>query len=219
MKNSEQCLARMREVVYFPVNTHKATLIFLHGFSDTPQSYEDIVQAAGLDEGWKVIIPHAPYIDDWYGEAGPSWYYFERKRHGPVDKPDKETLASTTETLQAILQREREILPDGKLYLGGSSQGCGMALHAASISKVLLEGFIGIRGTKLAITDPSKLDTVNRLIFFYGTLDNVILPRHTRSAVKKIQVTGRRAIAIPLKGYDHDIGEIEFSCIRVAIEK
>jgi len=136
-------------------NPHVCTLIYLHGFCGHAKEYLDgdtdwcLPWRLGHDyaPGLRVVLPTAPQLRQPWGEVRSSWYtYASRKRNG-IGNTD--SLAITRDRLVQLLQVEVERLGDpSRVFLGGLSQGCTVALdvYLREAPRLGLGGFVGSVG-------------------------------------------------------------------------
>jgi len=85
--------------------------------------------------GLKVVLPTAPKrpITACQGDEHHSWYDYLTDREGEAeDDLDLPSLEEATQRIHALLDEEAAKVGPGRLFLGGTSQGCCVALHAAA---------------------------------------------------------------------------------------
>lgn len=138
-------------------HAHSYTLIYLHGYTRTGEEYMPnstlgfcMPWCPGGDraEGLRVVLPTAkPLMQPW-GECEPSWYTYAEWWHNRCGNP--ETLAATRKRLSDVVRREvARLQGDGRrVFLGGASQGCTVALdiYLRLASNLRLGGFVGSIG-------------------------------------------------------------------------
>lgn len=106
--------------------------------------------------GLRVVLPSGPTrrITAYDGEPNCAWYDYLTDHEGDAEDdfpPDE--LAEVTQRLHALLAREAATLGDGRrVFLGGCSQGCGVALHAGLTYEGELGGLLGTMGHVLSST-------------------------------------------------------------------
>jgi len=134
---------------------HTCTVIYLHGYARFGRDY--------LEEGWclpwmrgadrapglRAVFPNAGYLRQPWGEKEPSWYAYAEPNRNRVGDPA--TLAATRRRLAKIVRAEVARLGGAasRVFLGGLSQGCTVALDVylrAQASDLGLGGFVGSVG-------------------------------------------------------------------------
>ncbi|CAK9070775.1 unnamed protein product [Durusdinium trenchii] len=125
---------------------HECTLIYLHGCSCNAAQY--------LEDGWELpwtgqdrwpglrtVLPDAKVMRQPWGDLEPSWHAYVG---------DFSTLNQTRDRLAHIVYSEVERLhgEGHRVFLGGASQGCTVALdtYLLQARKLLLGGFVGSVG-------------------------------------------------------------------------
>ncbi|CAJ1402881.1 unnamed protein product, partial [Effrenium voratum] len=139
-----------------PKKGHKhetATLIYLHGCSCSASQY--------LEDGWELpwvgkdrcpnlrtVLPDAKVTRQPWGEEEPSWHAYVKQSSNKVG--DYHTLRETRDRLAHIVYSEVDRLhgQGHRVFLGGASQGCTVALdtYLLQARKLLLGGFVGSVG-------------------------------------------------------------------------
>lgn len=132
---------------------HECTLIYLHGCSCRASQY--------LEDGWhlpwtgkdrwgglRTVLPDAKVTMEPWGESERAWHAYVKRSSNRVG--DYSTLQSTRERLAHIVYAEVERLGGrgDRVFLGGASQGCTVALDTYFLQarKLLLGGFVGSVG-------------------------------------------------------------------------
>eukprot|EP00928_Gymnodinium_smaydae_P019850 TRINITY_DN17642_c0_g2_i1.p1 TRINITY_DN17642_c0_g2~~TRINITY_DN17642_c0_g2_i1.p1 ORF type:complete len:981 (+),score=207.03 TRINITY_DN17642_c0_g2_i1:329-2944(+) len=107
-------------------------------------------------QGLKVVLPTAPLreVTCHHGKKNRSWYDYLTDHDGKKeDDLDFETLEAATARIHRMLDAESKLVRGGgNVYLGGSSQGCCTALHAAMTYPGRLGGVVGCQGHLLSCT-------------------------------------------------------------------
>ncbi|CAE7368511.1 unnamed protein product [Symbiodinium microadriaticum] len=135
---------------------HRYTLIYLHGLGGAGGSYVSADSELELPwrlgdsyaPGLRAVLPSAPSMAQPWGEELASWYVYRALTSNEV--ADAESLASVRRALDEVIRNEvRHLAGDGRrVFLGGISQGCNMALDAylRLASTLNLGGFVGSVG-------------------------------------------------------------------------
>eukprot|EP00434_Breviolum_minutum_P020319 symbB.v1.2.017921.t1/scaffold1409.1/size120616/6 len=138
-----------------PVKGHKheCTLIYLHGCSCNAGQY--------LEDGWELpwtgkerwpglrtVLPDAKVMRQPWGDEEPSWHAYVKRSSNKVG--NFSTLEETRDRLAHVVYAEVERLhgQGHRVFLGGASQGCTVALdtYLLQARKLLLGGFVGSVG-------------------------------------------------------------------------
>eukprot|EP00927_Polykrikos_kofoidii_P018796 TRINITY_DN18757_c0_g1_i1.p1 TRINITY_DN18757_c0_g1~~TRINITY_DN18757_c0_g1_i1.p1 ORF type:complete len:416 (-),score=54.87 TRINITY_DN18757_c0_g1_i1:70-1317(-) len=142
---------------------HTATLVYLHGFGGRASRYlrsgtrlpwvegrlpngDDVATAdfAGL----RVVLPTAQRLRQPWGETKPAWYVYNEKPEQSVGS--FKSLQVTRRRISALLHNEVARLngESHRVFIGGLSQGCGVALDAylREGPRLGLGGFAGVAG-------------------------------------------------------------------------
>lgn len=153
-------------IVLEPKGEHLATIVWLHGFSDSGARWaKELKNMEGLSPNIKWIIPTAPLARDI-----PVTAWFELRYGQDVDM---EGLNRSAETVANLLRNEKTEdrgSKNVKLAVGGFSQGCATALYITACSvlgkyggtgkpfPVKLDAAIGLSGWM-----PTTKDFVSRM--------------------------------------------------------
>lgn len=137
-------------------NPHRATLIYLHGFCGCGLDYLDeectdrLPWRLGRDyaPGLRVLLPTAPRLRQPWGEELNAWYGYAGSRRNSVG--NKDSLDATRRRLTELVHREVARLGGAarRVFIGGLSQGCTIALdlYFREAAKLGLGGFVGSVG-------------------------------------------------------------------------
>eukprot|EP00929_Paragymnodinium_shiwhaense_P096702 TRINITY_DN58394_c0_g1_i1.p1 TRINITY_DN58394_c0_g1~~TRINITY_DN58394_c0_g1_i1.p1 ORF type:complete len:557 (-),score=81.68 TRINITY_DN58394_c0_g1_i1:666-2336(-) len=205
-----------------PGPAHRYTLVFLHPFRI---GLRDYVRKMGLFsyDGLRVVIPHAPKrpISCYGGKVLPSWYdYLSDNRGQSEDAVGEESLKESRDYIFSLLDRECALLAQSEggkgVLIGGSSQGCGMALDVALQYPSQLLGFVGIVGHPLSIT-PLLQHYDMPLHFFNGANDKVMRWQWVEGMIDNLHQQGYKRVIVhgPIPAVHHGVGrEFEASCIH-----
>merc|ERR1711963_1294713 len=105
--------------------------------------------------GLKVILPSAPMksISAYGGEDEYSWYDYITDHDGELeDELSNTDLEEQCKRIHALLDAEAARVGARNVFLGGASQGCGVALHAGLTYPGELGGIVGTMGHVLTCT-------------------------------------------------------------------
>ncbi|CAE7030649.1 unnamed protein product [Symbiodinium natans] len=135
---------------------HRYTLIYLHGLGGSGGSYVSADSELELPwrlgdsyaPGLRAVLPSAPHLMQPWGEELASWYVYKALTSNEVADPD--SLRFVRQALDEVVLSEIGRLDgDGRrVFLGGISQGCNMALDAylRLASTLHIGGFVGSVG-------------------------------------------------------------------------
>ena len=95
------------------------TLVMMHGMTGTADMMRPFAQKI-LPAGWDLLVPEASFE---HSTRGFTWWRYE-----DGDQPGRRILTSTElSDVDSSLLKLSNLMPDGKLVLGGFSQGGAMA--------------------------------------------------------------------------------------------
>lgn len=112
---------------------HTATLIFLHGFTQTGRDIHPVIlPLAERLPHFRIVIPTAPLrpVTISCGQAAHAW--FDAFGFGHDSRQDKAGVEGSSELLRALIAKEQSLGIDcQRIVLGGFSQGGALALYTA----------------------------------------------------------------------------------------
>jgi len=147
-------------IVLEPKGEHLATVVWLHGFSDSGARWATELKNVGqLSPNIRWIIPTAPLAQN---APVTAWFEF---RYG--QDVDMQGLDRSAETVAKLLQEEKNRGRDVKLAVGGFSQGCATALYITACSVL---GKYGGNGKPF----PVKLDAAIGLSGWMPTIQSLV---------------------------------------------
>lgn len=194
------------------------TLIYLHGFGDDAMSTKELLKAA-VPDNFRVLLPNADLRVSVNGEEFPSWYHY---LDDELDAVDPETLGQSAVRISALVEKELRStaipVDSSNIFLGGSSQGAGVAFHAFAASSHRLGGFIGCRGCILDETPlPWNIGLGSAICFSHGEDDPVIEASWMQGTVARLSQSLNVHVDIH-PGVDHDPGELEADWVSVYLQ-
>lgn len=159
--------------------TYKYSLIWLHGMNMQVQKFYNIFlsdELIHLLSDFKVILPQAPTAPVRVeGKAVPSWFdVTERKFGKPFDLLfGRSEILSNAKTISDLIETEAKALGGdySKVFLGGFSQGCALALYAGLSLPQKLGGIVGYAGYFFEIT-PELADD-RQVLVIHGHKDKI----------------------------------------------
>jgi len=171
--------------------------------------------------GLKVVLASAPMlrITAYDGEEIPSWYDYHTDHEGEMeDDFSPEELERLAQRLHAVLAREAEVLGDGrKVFLGGASQGCGVAVHTGLTYEGELGGLLGTMGHLLSCTPVTSEWLSKRVpVFAFNGLADTTMPwdKWVGPCWERLITAGATLEVVTEEGVDHGDDEREAAWIR-----
>lgn len=159
---------------------YKYCLVWLHGMNMSVQKFYNVFlseEMIGLLKDFKIILPQAPIapVTVEGGKAVFSWFNVTQRKFGkPFDELfGRQEIYDNSKTIVDIIDAEAKHLGGdySKVFLGGFSAGCAMALYNGLSIPQKLGGIIGYAGYFFEIT-PELPDDRNLLIL-HGNKDTV----------------------------------------------
>lgn len=231
------------QVMYPHGSDHKKTLVYLHGFTCDGYSYllephhfyrvkpkkkkgpaNKKKKDAGEDEekeyephpGLKVLLPSAckRRITCYQGEMLESWHDYITDYEGEQeDEISQEDLEEVTRRIHCILDKEVALVGAKNVFLGGASQGCGVALHCALTYPGELGGVIGCMGHLLTCTPVTAEWVARRIpVFTYNGLADECMnwEKWVKATYSRLQDAGADIRIVTEEGVDHAEQEDEW---------
>jgi len=173
---------------------------------DEEQEYEPI-------PGLKVILPSPPprKITAFHGEEHAAWYDYYTDYDG--DQEDDfcmEDLDAQTRRIHEILDAEAAIVGGKNVFIGGASQGCGVALHIGLTYDGELGGIVGTMGHLLTRTPVRPEWVENKVpIFVYNGLADSMMKwdEWVAATWKRLEDAGADIRISTSEGVDHGENE------------
>lgn len=221
-------------------SNHKATLIMLGGFTCTGSSYMTCAEyfyskglpAEGIEDedkdaaiyryypGLKVVLPTPPRlaITAHGGHENHSWHDYITDHEGEKeDKLGLASLESSVARVQALMQREAQLVGARSVFLGGSSQGAGVALHAALTYPEAIGGVLAYQGQLLTLT-PVPADWARRRVpvrVGCGLADTTMpWEKWVKATFDRLRGSGMDYREETFEGVDHSDDVQEGICVR-----
>jgi phospholipase/carboxylesterase len=183
-------------IIIEPQNTHKASVIWLHGLGADGHDFEPIVPELNLgnDLGIRFIFPHAPKrpVTINSGMAMRAWY--DVKSPNLRNQEDSVGIIESTNLINNYINAEIESGIDSKnIILAGFSQGGAITLHAGLRFSSPLAGLLAL-STYLPL--PSLLekeassDKEIAIMMAHGIADPVIPVEQGRTSAATLKDQG-----------------------------
>lgn len=223
--------------------THKATLVYLHGYMCDGCSYllepryfyrpkaqkkkskgKKADKSSKTDRdgeeddddieyepypGLKVVLPTAPTrkITCHGGTENTAWHDYITDYNGEMeDQLAMEHVEEQTRRIHAIIDAEVALVGSRNVFVGGASQGCGMALHAALTYPGDLGAIIGTMGHVLSCTEVTT-EWIARKIPVYNYIgdSDTIMPweKWVKATWQRLEDAGAEVHTHLEPGVDH----------------
>ncbi|CAE7892061.1 unnamed protein product [Symbiodinium microadriaticum] len=194
-----------------PSGPHTHTLVYLHGRKFIGSYY--LKQKHFFDGPFasclRVVLPTAPLVGEqmlteWFSE----W------------PPTPRSLAPGRQKVADILAREVARLGEaGKVFLGGSSQGCILGLDTFLRSPHDLGGFFGLngywpKGSSEALTKLRPELLKQPVLLVNGERDTVVDPSSAKSSYEELRKAGLTPEILQVPKMSHHAGELEGKYIK-----
>lgn len=165
----------------------RGSVIWLHGLGDSGYGFASVLQHLPLERlGLRVVLPHAPEqpVTINGGMEMPAWYDI-RPTDGP-ERHDEVGIRASAAAIDALIARERSLVPAARIALVGFSQGGAMALHCGLRAS---EGLAGIAALSTYLLLPEETarerDPANAstpIFWGHGTQDEMVSPARGAAA-------------------------------------
>ena len=172
-----------------PKYTH--VLIFLHGFGDSPLSYEGFFETENvLPENIpiKVICLQSPFLP-MNGFPFPSWFTITNIPIVSEKCYNFEEAQSSVKIIESVIEEEVKLL-DGKyenIFVGGFSQGACLSLYTGLTYNHLLGGVIICSGAMFPQTKILESNKGLKIFIGHGEKDDVIPFKEAQESFKPIE--------------------------------
>ncbi|KDN36822.1 hypothetical protein RSAG8_10604, partial [Rhizoctonia solani AG-8 WAC10335] len=170
----------LKFIVVPPRAPHTATIIFLHGLSDSGDDLKDIaIRLASQFPYVKLVLPHAPFkpITINGGLEMPAW--FDLYAMPTVDanlNEDEEGVLKSSALVKELVEVENAAgIPNERIVIGGFSQGAALSLVHGLTSQdkyaglAVLSGRLLMRNKIQTILGPNASST--HIFWGHGTSD------------------------------------------------
>lgn len=168
----------------------------MHGLGDSAEGFLDVFNHPSMNpvtNDTKVVLLTAPArpVTINAGMIMPSWYdmkVLSADIHSklPIEKRiSVEEIKESYQIIEKVVNEEQKNLP-GKLFLGGFSQGCVMALYVGLESQHV-KGVFGFSGYLSSLTKLNNLGKIP-IHLFHGEIDDMIgldFAKHTYQPLLK----------------------------------
>ena len=181
-------------LVVEPVQTLRASLIWLHGLGADGHDFAPIVQELGLPEdlGVRFILPHAPRraVTINGGFIMPAWYDIAHTDLGRT--PDAQGIAESRQAIAQLIEAERlaGIAPE-RILVAGFSQGGVIAIETLCHHQEALGGAIALSCYLGCM--PEAIPAAKRplpVFMAHGDQDTVVAPNLGQDARRALEDRG-----------------------------
>lgn len=187
-------------------------LIFLHGLGDKP-GYTFVpwfLQNDFLDSNIRVVLPCAPLAYSTINKIKTtSWFDIKTIPFSTDETYDlsigEDEIINNTRVINDLIESEvnTNLAGDSKrLFIGGISQGCALALHCGLQYNRTIGGIIALSGFLLKITKESPENIDTPVLISHGEDDKLIIWIDSIKGYQRILNNARREIK-PIKGLGH----------------
>lgn len=203
-------LKETNDIIVTPLAEHKHTLVWMHGLGDSAEGFLEFFynpEPMLPNKNTKVVLLNAPCVPVTCngGMKMNSWY--DILTFKPKILVNEESIKENTERIIKRIEEEAKALNGdySKVFVGGFSQGCCMALNSAILAPFTVGGVIGLSGAafeSLLATINSDKDNSrfgekkkNLSIFVYhGKADEVITYPHAKESYDLLIASGFQKI-------------------------
>lgn len=204
-------LEQKEPVVLEPLEEHKYSLIYLHGFGSCADNYSDWGRFIGgqeeLASNLKVIAPNAPVRETTYmkGLKCRSWYdYLLPDCLARDTEYSHSDLDEIREELNKLIAAEVEAVGAANVFIGGASQGCKTSLDVFLRYPEALGGYIGIVGFLLPTTPVPESHPAKCVEFVCGERDIDVPLKASRKTFERLKHL--EGFSLKVEGVDHTGG-------------
>ena len=128
-----------KDIILTPTAGHKHTLVWMHGLGDSAEGFLDFFYNPDPmlpNKNTKVVLLNAPCVPVTCngGMVMNSWY--DILTFKPKIEVDEKSIKENTERIIKRIEEEAKVLNGdySKIFVGGFSQGCCMALNSAILA-------------------------------------------------------------------------------------
>lgn len=162
-------------------------VIMIHGRGADMHDLADLAPMLDTPSGCRFIFPNAPKPFEAYPGMSLGWTWFEG--WPPLHESVIESRATLLRFVDAIT--ERYPTPEGKLVIGGFSQGALMALEAGLRTGKKVAGIVVMSGGLYEADLPDLASrTATPVLIAHGTDDDVVPVNHARRARRVLEDAG-----------------------------
>lgn len=174
-----------------PSGPHRHTLVWLHGLGADGSDLLPLANSLALQnvDGIKHVFPHAPFRQSQIWNDAPihAWYRFDLPAIGQGD--NDADIHESIQQVETLLKAERSALPsDGRLIIGGFSQGGLIALATGLETQVNINGIVALSTYLWKKTKPSNILT--SVYMAHGMADPIIPIAIARASASRLENAG-----------------------------
>lgn len=162
-----------------PETVAQYSMIWLHGLGADGHDFVSFAPELNLPPhtAMRFIFPHAPIIPVTINGGYEMRAWFDIFGLSLEERVDEDGIAQSIAQIQKLIQREVEKgVPTEKIFLGGFSQGCVMALATGLFYDKPLAGILGLSGFFLPnqMHNASQVNKQIPIFLAHGTQDSVV---------------------------------------------
>ena len=203
-------MSALKHLKVAPKDAHTATVIFLHGLGDSGHGWLPVAKQLWAVPGLshvKWILPHAPSIPITLngGMRMPGWFDLSTldKLADPTAE-DEAGLRRAVEAVDKLVQAEVDAgTPEGRIVLGGFSQGGAVALLTAISGRRKLAGVVAL-STWVPLSHKAEQVGVLRLLTSSGDRRGRLIRRCSRRMGQTRRSSG--VMDVKTLWYDTSVG-------------
>lgn len=190
-------------------------VVLIHGRGADMNDLADLAPLFDTAAGARFVFPNAPKPFEAYPGMTFGWTWFEGW------PPLHESVVESREEMLRFLDEisEKYPTPEGKLIVGGFSQGALMALDSGLRTTKKLAGLIAMSGGLYEHDLPDLNAHAGLPVFMgHGTQDEVVHVNYARRARRVLEDAG---LAVEYEEYpmSHQIAQEEVAAVKAFIEK
>lgn len=183
-------------IIIEPKETHKASVVWLHGLGADGHDFEPIVPELGLPDnlGIRFIFPNAPKrpVTINGGMAMRAWY--DVKSPNLRDQEDAESIIESTALINNYINAEIEtVIESRNIILAGFSQGGAITLHAGLRFPSPLAGLLALScylPLPSLLATEANADKNTAIMMAHGISDPVIPVDQGRTSAETLKAQG-----------------------------
>ena len=220
-----KCEGVGRDIHIIPEKGYTNSLIWMHGLGDSPLGFLDIFYSRLSPVplmSTKVILLCAPYCPVTLngGMEMNSWFDILSIDDG-LKAVKHDDIISNSKMVYNHIEEESKILKDSsKVFVGGFSQGCSMALYAGLMYKSNVGGIIGLSGTYFDdIIKPTNEKKQIPIFYYIGESDMVVHYDHAKYSLSPL-IENKYKVEFHSEAWlEHSISEKELATLKKYCDK
>jgi len=180
------------DIILTPKEGYDNVLVFMHGLGDSANGYLDFFNEESyrpIPKRMKVVLLTAPVASVTIngGSRMNSWYDILsfRKEKGSISEED---VIKNSIRIKKTVEEEAKVFKNNykKVFLGGFSQGCCMALYSALTLEQNVGGVIGLSGVLFPFIELNEEKKEIPIFLAHGKFDSVIPYQYAEESYKRL---------------------------------